>query len=63
METLDYINQVLIEAESGWVKQDLADVAVFESSVCNLLNPTQMAKPDTGYVESDLNKDAVKWFL
>ena len=35
-----------------------------QSSVCNLLNPTQMAKPDTGYVvENDLDKDAVKWFL
>ncbi len=34
-----------------------------QSSVCILLNPTQMAKPDTGYVENDLNKDAVKWFL
>ncbi len=34
-----------------------------QSSVCNLLNPTQMAKPETGCVEIDLNKDAVKWFL
>jgi hypothetical protein len=23
------------------------------------MNPTQMAKPDTGYVLNDLNKDAV----
>ena len=44
--------------------EDVADVAMFESSVCSLLNPTQMAKPDTGYVvENDLDKDAVKWFL